>query len=61
MQNLNKKSETQKILKKLYHLDLKSFLVKSFETLHPNQKFIDNWHLDLILEHLRAVEKKQIK
>ncbi|AIF81234.1 hypothetical protein I862_03370 [endosymbiont of Acanthamoeba sp. UWC8] len=61
MQNLNKKSETQNILKKLYHLDLKSFLVKSFETLHPNQKFIDNWHLDLILEHLRAVEKKQIK
>ncbi len=61
MQISHKKSETPKVLKKLYTLDLKSFIAKSFETLHPQQKFIDNWHLDLIIEYLLAVEKKQIK
>ena len=46
-----------KVLKK----DLKSFLIKSFYTLNPNTKYIDNWHIDLILEYLKGVNSGQIK
>ncbi len=39
----------------------KSFLIKTFQTLNPKQKFEDNWHLDLIIEHLKSIEKSKTK
>jgi predicted phage terminase large subunit-like protein len=41
--------------------DYKSFLIKSFYTLHHNERFEDNWHLDLITEYLQAIAKGDIK
>jgi predicted phage terminase large subunit-like protein len=43
------------------NIDMKNFLIKVFETLHPNKKMISNWHLDLMVEYLKAVESGDIK
>ncbi len=40
--------------------DFRSFLHKVFITLHPQQEFLNNWHLDLISEHLKGIENGQI-
>ncbi len=43
------------------NIDIKNFLIKVFETLHPNKKMISNWHLDLMIEYLKAVESGGMK
>jgi predicted phage terminase large subunit-like protein len=35
-------------------ISLKDFIIKVFEELNPGQKFIDNWHIDLIAQNLEA-------
>ena len=40
---------------KTKNIDIKSFLIKVFETLHPNKKMISNWHLDLMIEYLNYI------
>jgi predicted phage terminase large subunit-like protein len=42
-------------------IDMKAFLIKVFETLHPHKKMISNWHLDLMIEYLEAVARGDIK
>ena len=46
---------------KTKNIDIKSFLIKVFETLHPNKKMISNWHLDLMIEYLKAIESGDMK
>jgi predicted phage terminase large subunit-like protein len=40
---------------------LKCFILRSFYTLNSGAYFIDNWHIDLIIRYLHAVEQKQIR
>lgn len=42
-------------------LTMREFLIKVFETLHPGKRIIHNWHLDLIIEYLKALESGDIK
>lgn len=43
------------------HADMRTFLVNVFETLHPGKKMLNNWHLDLMIEYLKAIENGSIK
>ncbi|WP_339052502.1 hypothetical protein [Candidatus Lariskella endosymbiont of Epinotia ramella] len=45
-----------KIFSKLISTDFKSFLRKVFLQLNPAAKFYDNWHIDLIINYLLAIE-----
>ncbi len=54
-------SKVSEVASKLIPNCFKSFLVKSFHTLNPGQKFEDNWHLDLIIEYLKSVESADTK
>jgi hypothetical protein len=54
-------SRIQNILNKIIKTNFKIFLQKSFYTLHPNTPFINNWHIDLICEYLKALESGEIK
>ena len=54
-------SRIQNILNKIIKTNFKIFLQKSFYTLHPNTPFINNWHIDLICEYLKALENGEIK
>ena len=54
-------SRIQNILNKIIKTNFKVFLQKSFYTLHPNTPFINNWHIDLICEYLKALENREIK
>jgi predicted phage terminase large subunit-like protein len=45
---------------KFLKYNFKSFLLKCFYTLAPGTKFIDNWHIDLILEYLEEIERCHI-
>jgi len=49
-----KKNNLNNALDNLLHLNFKSFLIKSFQTLSPNSQFIDNWHLDLMCKYLEG-------
>ncbi len=49
------------ILKKVLYNNHKSFIFKSFKTLHPITCFQENWHIDLIIDYLKAVEQGKIK
>lgn len=40
----------------LLRTDFKSFLVKCFYTLLPDQTYLDNWHIDVIVDCLQSVE-----
>ncbi len=42
-------------------LDMRGFLVRVFEILHPDQRMLSNWHLDLMIEYLKALENGEIK
>lgn len=50
----------QKILNKVIKTNFKFFLQKAFHSLHPNNDFSHNWHIDLISEYLTALESRQI-
>ncbi len=41
--------------------NMKEFLKMVFATLHPTKKMISNWHLDLLIEYLKAVENGGMK
>ena len=51
--------------KNLFHnalrLDFLSFLHKSFRTLNPSSEYIDNWHLNIISQHLIAAKNGSLK
>lgn len=49
------------LFRKILSSSRKIFLEKVFNTLHNDLPFEDNWHIDLILEYLRAVEEGKIK
>lgn len=40
--------------------DMRAFLVRVFETLHPGKRMLSNWHLDLMIEYLAAVERGDV-
>ena len=54
-------TKVHQAIEKFANKDFKSFLIKSFQTLSPNTKFIDNWHVDLIIKYLEEVESGKIK
>ncbi|MDX1950065.1 MAG: phage terminase large subunit [Rickettsiales bacterium] len=41
--------------------DFSKFLKKSFYSLNPSAKFLNNWHIDLICDYLKACESGGIK
>lgn len=43
------------------HLSLKEFIKQAWAILEPNKDFKDNWHIDVICEHLEAVDRGEIK
>jgi len=45
----------------LLRQDLKAFLMKSFFTLNPGERFLDSWHLDALCWHLEQVRKGAIR
>ena len=57
--------QTTKIKKNIIHsllrYDLKSFIIKSFETLHPETEYIDNWHINVMCELFEKVANGEIK
>lgn len=48
-------------LDKVVSNSFKSFLIKVFQTVSPGVNFLDNWHLELIINYLKAVEEGEIK
>lgn len=48
-------SEEKRLLQAILRQDLKSFVMKSFFTMHPEANYIDNWHIDLICKILHEV------
>jgi phage terminase large subunit-like protein len=42
-------------------LSLKDFILKFWDQAVPTNKLIDNWHIDIISEHLEAAYRRQIK
>jgi predicted phage terminase large subunit-like protein len=48
------------LFNKILNTDFKCFLHKSFNTLHPNQEFENNWHIDMIIEYLSAIKNRHI-
>jgi len=45
---------------KLLHHDFPSFIGKSLSTADPGARFLSNWHIDLIAEHLEAARRGEI-
>ena len=45
----------------LLRSDFASFVKKSFYTVNPGTKYLHNWHIDLMAEHLKACENGKIK
>jgi predicted phage terminase large subunit-like protein len=41
--------------------DMREFLRLVFETLHPGKKMVSNWHLDLMIEYLAAIESGNLQ
>ncbi len=58
---VNEQNSVTNSLEKFAHDNLKSFVIKSFQTLNPNIKFVDNWHVDLIINYLKAASSGSIK
>lgn len=50
-----------RLLQAILRQDLKSFVMKSFYSLHPGNNYIDNWHIDLICDLLSEVNAGNIK
>lgn len=48
-------------IKALYRCRFDAFLRFAYRELHPNQKLIETWHLDVLAEHLDRVAKGEIK
>ena len=44
-----------------YQHSFKSFVRDAWPTLHPTTKFLDNWHIDAICEHLEAQTRGDIQ
>lgn len=49
------------LLNAILRQDFKSFIHKTFLCLNPGQNYLPNWHIDLIAEHLEAIQSGQIK
>ncbi len=47
-------------IEKFTHSNLKSFIIKTFQTINPNDKFVDNWHLDLIISYLNDISEGKV-
>ena len=45
----------------LYRNNLTAFSAKSLSIIEPSTKYVHNWHVDCICEHLNAVWNKEIK
>jgi predicted phage terminase large subunit-like protein len=45
----------------LYKRSLVKFSQKMWECLEPGRKFVSNWHIDAICEHLEAVSRREIR
>lgn len=40
--------------------DLSSFIARSFRQLNPSTRYLPNWHIDAIAQHLEAAQRRQI-
>lgn len=47
--------------KAMLNIDMRTFLLYVFETMHPGKKMLSNWHLDLMIEYLKAIESGEVK
>ncbi|MCE2993525.1 MAG: phage terminase large subunit [Candidatus Jidaibacter sp.] len=53
----NGRAQIENAINKFAIIRFKSFLIKVFNTISPNTKFIDNWHIDLIEQYLKQIEE----
>ncbi|WP_341764243.1 phage terminase large subunit [Candidatus Tisiphia endosymbiont of Beris chalybata] len=54
-------SYPKKLLEAILRSDFNSFISKVFSTINPGSQYQANWHIELIAEYLRAVQKGEIK
>jgi predicted phage terminase large subunit-like protein len=52
---------SKRTLKALLRTDLRSFIHKTFVELVPGERYLANWHIDAIAEHLMECERGNIK
>lgn len=51
----------KRLLQAMLRQDLKSFIMKSFHSLHPAINYIDNWHIDMLCNLLQEATQGKIK
>lgn len=51
----------ENLKQRFYKSSLQAFIARAFLHLNPGAKYLHNWHIDAISEHLNACEKKEIK
>lgn len=51
----------KKLIKTIIKKDLGAFIQKTFHTINPSSEYFGNWHINLIAEYLKEVEKGNIK
>jgi hypothetical protein len=55
------KADISAAMKLYYSKNYKAFVRDAWHILHPNEPFIDNWHIDAICEHLEAQTRGEIQ
>ena len=48
-------------LREAARTSFKAFFVQAWELIEPGKKFIDNWHIDAVCDHLEAVQRGHIQ
>ena len=49
------------LLNELLQIDFSSFLQRTFNTLHPGQRYLANWHIDAIAHRLDLVARGNVR
>jgi hypothetical protein len=49
----------QNLLKALLRTDFKSFVIKVFKEVSPNNRYLDNWHVDVICHELMRITEEE--
>jgi len=61
LKNLLKTGTKDELFRHIFRNDLSSFIAKTFSTIDTGNKYLHNWHIDLIAEYLTECYKGNIK
>lgn len=60
MKKMKKNNQDKMFLNSILRNDFKSFVIKVFQEVSPNSKYLDNWHIDVICHELmKTIEGNQ--